>query len=104
MEAPRSRWSRVVRLATALASPLERTEDESRLAERALDRLGQHMLEGQDRRLCGVEQEFGIPAILRPRRPDGLTAGQPSVAGRVGASPTWSPRATGGCWSAYSGA
>ncbi|MEA2825749.1 MAG: hypothetical protein QOG43_188 [Actinomycetota bacterium] len=69
MEVPRSRWSRVVRLATGLASLLERAEDESRVAERALDRLGQHMLEGQARKLCGVEQEFDIPAILRHDAP-----------------------------------
>ena len=64
MEVPTSQWSRVVRMGAGLAGLLERAEDESRLAERALDRLGQHMLRGQARKLCGVEQEFDIPAVL----------------------------------------
>jgi hypothetical protein len=65
MEVPHSRWSGVVRMGTRMAGLLERAEDESRLAEKALDRLGQQLLKGQARKLCGVEQEFDLPSVLR---------------------------------------
>jgi hypothetical protein len=69
MEVPRSRgWERVTRVGARLLGAVERSEDDSRLAAKVLDKAGALLLGGSVRQLSdGQSTTLNVPSDLQER-------------------------------------